>query len=69
LGKFIEDFVDSYLIHSIKDDPSTLEVVMIILNYVACVPVLLAVGGFRFGFPLLTQLMLMNSSAYIISIV
>ncbi|KAF9567799.1 palmitoyltransferase PFA4 [Agrocybe pediades] len=28
------------------DDPSTLELVMIIMNYVACVPVLLAVGGF-----------------------
>jgi len=28
------------------DEPSSLELVMIILNYVACIPVLLAVGGF-----------------------
>jgi len=28
------------------DEPSSLELVMIILNYVACVPVLLVVGGF-----------------------
>ncbi|KAF9531906.1 DHHC palmitoyltransferase-domain-containing protein [Crepidotus variabilis] len=28
------------------DEPSSLELIMIILNYVACVPVLLAVGGF-----------------------
>ena len=49
-----KDFVDSPLIHLIKDDPSTLELVMIILNYATCIPVLLAVGGFRFGFPLLT---------------
>ena len=30
-----------------KDDPSSTELVMIILNYVACIPVLLAVGCFR----------------------
>ncbi|KAJ3511353.1 hypothetical protein NLJ89_g4144 [Agrocybe chaxingu] len=29
------------------DEPSTMELIMIILNYVACIPVLLAVGGFR----------------------
>ncbi|KAF8808081.1 zf-DHHC-domain-containing protein [Phlegmacium glaucopus] len=28
------------------DEPSTLELIMIILNYVTCIPVLLAVGGF-----------------------
>jgi len=30
-----------------QDEPSSLELVMIIMNYVACVPVLLIVGGFR----------------------
>jgi riboflavin transporter FmnP len=30
-----------------QDEPSTPELVMIIMNYVACVPVLLTVGGFR----------------------
>lgn len=30
-----------------KDEPSGLELVFIILNYVACIPVLLAVGAFR----------------------
>ena len=28
-------------------EPSTTELIMIIMNFVACVPVLLAVGGFR----------------------
>lgn len=32
----------------LKDEPSSTELVFIILNYVACVPVLLAVGGFRY---------------------
>ena len=31
----------------VQDEPSTTEMVMIILNYVTSVPVLLAVGGFR----------------------
>lgn len=29
------------------DEPSAMELVFIILNYTLCVPVLLAVGGFR----------------------
>lgn len=33
-----------------QDEPSTLELIMIILNYVACIPVLLAVGCFRYEF-------------------
>lgn len=33
----------------LKDEPSSTELVFIILNYVACVPVILSVGAFRFG--------------------
>ena len=35
------------LIPSFKDEPSGVELVFIILNYVACVPVILSVGAFR----------------------
>lgn len=31
----------------LQDEPETVELIFIILNYATCVPVLLAVGGFR----------------------
>lgn len=51
----------SIVIYGCQDEPSTLELVMIILNYVACVPVLLSVGIFRYApFALLGSLTLIS---------
>ena len=39
-----------YKIDQMQIEPSALELIMILLNYVACIPVLFSVGCFRYEF-------------------